>query len=57
MQGFGLDYIELREYTHGTLCDVADLLKEDFAPYLADAVRYALASLSQVCAFRTYGVP
>ncbi|KAK9818938.1 hypothetical protein WJX74_003705 [Apatococcus lobatus] len=46
-QGFALDYSELREYTHGTLCDVADLLKMDFSAYLPEATRFALASLAQ----------
>ena len=48
LQGFSLDFVELREYTHGTFCDVADLLKEDFLPYLELAVRFALATMAQV---------
>ena len=55
LQGFTLDYTELREYTHGTLCDVADLLKEDFSPYLSDAVRFAFASLAQVVHDQIWG--
>ncbi|KAI5071652.1 hypothetical protein GOP47_0013903 [Adiantum capillus-veneris] len=42
--GFSLDYSELREYTHGFLSSVAEVLKEGFVQYLPRAVPLALES-------------
>lgn len=47
MQGMALDDSELREYTNGMLGHLAELLEEDFVPYLPSAVQAAIASCSQ----------
>lgn len=48
MQGLALDNSELREHTHGLLVHTAELLHQDFAPWLPRAVEAALASCAQV---------
>ena len=45
LAGFELDFAELREYAHGLFGEVAEGLKEDFAPYLAVCVGKAFESL------------
>lgn len=42
--GFSLDYSELREYTHGFLSNVAEVLEEGLVQYLPRIVPLALAS-------------
>mmetsp|Transcript_7080 Transcript_7080/g.26039 ORF Transcript_7080/g.26039 Transcript_7080/m.26039 type:complete len:1099 (+) Transcript_7080:125-3421(+) len=43
-QGFTLDYSELREYSHGFFCHLAEVLGERFAPYLERVVPLAMNS-------------
>lgn len=40
---------ELREFTNGMLGHLAELLQEDFVPYLPSAVQAAIASCTQAC--------
>ncbi|GAA0166650.1 transporter [Lithospermum erythrorhizon] len=42
--GFGLDYSELREYTHGFFSNVAEILDEGFFQYLPHVVPLAFSS-------------
>ncbi|KAJ6756590.1 IMPORTIN BETA [Salix purpurea] len=43
-QGFGLEFSELREYTHGFLSNVAEIMDDSFAKYLPHVVPLAFAS-------------
>ncbi|KAG2703669.1 hypothetical protein I3760_06G148700 [Carya illinoinensis] len=42
--GFGLEFSELREYTHGFFSNIAEILGEGFAQYLPHVVPLAFAS-------------
>ncbi|VAI07515.1 unnamed protein product [Triticum turgidum subsp. durum] len=42
--GFGLDYSELREYTHGFFSNVAEILDDSFSQYLPHVVPLAFSS-------------
>ncbi|TYJ99765.1 importin-4 isoform X1 [Cucumis melo var. makuwa] len=42
--GFGLDFSELREYTHGFFSNVAEILDDGFVKYLAHVVPLAFSS-------------
>ncbi|KAK7843352.1 importin-4 [Quercus suber] len=42
--GFGLEYSELREYTHGFFSNIAEILADGFAQYLPHVVPLAFAS-------------
>ncbi|XP_057430395.1 uncharacterized protein LOC130723389 [Lotus japonicus] len=44
ISGFGLDFSELREYTHGFFSNVAEILDDSFAQYLPHVVPLALSS-------------
>ncbi|CAM6083186.1 unnamed protein product [Calypogeia fissa] len=44
LNGFSLDFSELREYSHGFFSNVAEILEENLAPYLPRMVPLALAS-------------
>ncbi|OIV91535.1 hypothetical protein TanjilG_08947 [Lupinus angustifolius] len=44
ISGFGLEYSELREYTHGFFSNVAEILGDGFAQYLPHVVPLAFAS-------------
>ncbi|XP_051145314.1 uncharacterized protein LOC127261141 [Andrographis paniculata] len=44
ISGFGLEFSELREYTHGFFSNVAELLKDGFTPYLPHVVPLAFSS-------------
>ena len=48
LEGFALDYSELREYTHGFFAHVAAGSGPEFAPYLPVVVPLMLASLEQL---------
>jgi hypothetical protein len=48
-QGFALGDPVLREYGHGLQSMAAELLEDDFVPYLATAVELAFSSLDVVC--------
>jgi hypothetical protein len=56
LQGMALDDSELREFTNGMLGNIAELLEEEFAPYLPNAVQAAIASCSQVCSVMVTGM-
>ncbi|KAL0335221.1 UNVERIFIED_CONTAM: hypothetical protein Sradi_4734000 [Sesamum radiatum] len=43
-QGFGLEFSELREYTHGFFSNVAELLEDGFTQYLPHVVPLAFSS-------------
>ena len=49
-EGFHLGDTLLKEYGHGLFSMAAELLGEDFAPFLQDAATLAVQSLSEVCA-------
>ncbi|VAH89036.1 unnamed protein product [Triticum turgidum subsp. durum] len=44
ISGFGLDYSELREYTHGFFSNVAEILDDSFSQYLPHVVPLAFSS-------------
>ncbi|PNX92656.1 importin beta-4 [Trifolium pratense] len=44
ISGFGLEYSELREYTHGFFGNVAEILGDNFAQYLPHVVPLAFSS-------------
>ncbi|PWA75080.1 ARM repeat superfamily protein [Artemisia annua] len=44
ISGFGLEYSELREYTHGFFSNVAEILEDGFVQYLPHVVPLALSS-------------
>ncbi|CAM6009508.1 unnamed protein product [Sphagnum balticum] len=44
LEGFSLDFSELREYSHGFFSNVAEILEEGLTPYLSRVVPLALAS-------------
>ncbi|RLN18629.1 uncharacterized protein C2845_PM02G31000 [Panicum miliaceum] len=44
ISGFGLDYSELREYTHGFFSNVAEILGDSFTQYLPHAVPLVFSS-------------
>ncbi|CAI9103846.1 OLC1v1002419C2 [Oldenlandia corymbosa var. corymbosa] len=44
ISGFGLDYSELREYTHGFFSNVAEILDDGFTKYLPHVVPLAISS-------------
>lgn len=44
ISGFGLEFSELREYTHGFFSNVAEILDEGFAQYLPHVVPLAFSS-------------
>ncbi|KAE9591890.1 hypothetical protein Lal_00039067 [Lupinus albus] len=44
ISGFGLEFSELREYTHGFFSNVAEILGDSFAQYLPHVVPLAFAS-------------
>lgn len=44
ISGFGLEFSELREYTHGFFSNIAEILDEGFAQYLPHVVPLAFAS-------------
>ncbi|KAI5661542.1 hypothetical protein M9H77_20865 [Catharanthus roseus] len=44
ISGFGLEFSELREYTHGFFSNVAEILDEGFVPYLPHVVPLAFNS-------------
>ncbi|KAL3581808.1 hypothetical protein D5086_016140 [Populus alba] len=44
ISGFGLEFSELREYTHGFFSNVAEIMDDSFAQYLPHVVPLAFAS-------------
>ncbi|CAI8591539.1 unnamed protein product [Vicia faba] len=44
ISGFGLEYSELREYTHGFFSNIAEILGDSFAQYLPHVVPLAFSS-------------
>ncbi|XP_021912746.1 importin subunit beta-4-like [Carica papaya] len=42
--GFGLEFSELREYTHGFFSNVAEILDDGFTPYLSHVVPLTFSS-------------
>lgn len=44
ISGFGLDYSELREYTHGFFSNVAEILDDNFTQYLPHVVPLVFSS-------------
>ncbi|KAJ6429420.1 hypothetical protein OIU84_020947 [Salix udensis] len=44
ISGFGLEFSELREYTHGFFSNVAEIMDDSFAKYLPHVVPLAFAS-------------
>ncbi|MCD7470859.1 hypothetical protein HAX54_011043 [Datura stramonium] len=44
ISGFGLEFSELREYTHGFFSNIAEILEEGFAQYLPHVVPLAFTS-------------
>lgn len=44
ISGFGLEYSELREYTHGFFSNVAEILEDGFVQYLPHVVPLVLSS-------------
>ncbi|XP_031381513.1 importin-4 isoform X1 [Punica granatum] len=44
ISGFGLDYSELREYTHGFFSNMAEILGDEFVKYLPHVVPLAFSS-------------
>ncbi|XP_071931220.1 uncharacterized protein [Coffea arabica] len=44
ISGFGLEFSELREYTHGFFSNIAEILDEGFSQYLPHVVPLAFAS-------------
>ncbi|KAL1289715.1 hypothetical protein HN51_058110 [Arachis hypogaea] len=44
ISGFGLEFSELREYTHGFFSNVAEILEDSFAQYLPHVVPLAFSS-------------